>query len=94
VATDYGPIRSKLSEPTRVGVASKFQCGGTIQPGGKFVTYTGARNDLESAKVDTDDPAVQQIADALIRLSRAIESDFNKIEREISTIKQKLNNLR
>jgi hypothetical protein len=52
--------------------------------------YAGARSALESAKNQTDDPAIKNIAEAIIQLSRVIETDFNKLEREIGSIKTKL----
>jgi hypothetical protein len=52
--------------------------------------YPTARSNFEGARGKTDDPAIQDIADGLVQLSRAIESDFNKLERELSAIKSKL----
>jgi hypothetical protein len=51
--------------------------------------YATARQNFENAK-SADDHAIRQIADGLVQLSRAIESDFNKLEREISSIQSKL----
>jgi len=56
----------------------------------ELMGYPTARQNFESAKGKTDDPAIQEIADGLIQLSRAIESDFNKLERELSGIESKL----
>jgi hypothetical protein len=52
--------------------------------------YPTARQNFESAKGQTNDPAIQQIADGLVQLSRAIESDLNKLDRELSAVKSKL----
>ena len=52
--------------------------------------YVTARQNFESAKSESDNLAIQEIADGLVQLSRAIESDFNKLEREISDIRGKL----
>ena len=51
--------------------------------------YVTARQNFESAK-SANDHAIQQIAEGLVQLSRAIENDFNKLEREVNAIKSKL----
>jgi len=51
--------------------------------------YATARQNFENAK-SADNDAIRQIAEGLVQLSRAIESDFNKIEREVKDVKSKL----
>jgi hypothetical protein len=58
--------------------------------GEELMGYPTARQSFEGAKSETNDPAIQEIAEGLIQLSRAMESDFNKLEREVSAIKSKL----
>ena len=53
--------------------------------------YVSARNNFQNAKNTSDNnQALQNLADGLIDLSRAIESDINKLERELSSIKSRL----
>ncbi len=45
--------------------------------------YPTARQNFESAKGQTNDEAIRQIAQGLVELSRAIEEQLKKIEREV-----------
>jgi protoporphyrinogen oxidase len=60
-------------------------CYSDSSKGGIFMGYVGARGNFESAKSKTDDPAIQELAEGLRQLARAIEDDLNKLEREIRT---------
>lgn len=51
--------------------------------------YATARQNFETAK-SSDNYAIQQIAEGLVQLSRAIENDFNKMERELKSIESKV----
>jgi hypothetical protein len=52
--------------------------------------YAMTRNTLETVKNQTEDKALQSIALALMQLSRAIEADFSKLDRELASIKSQL----
>ncbi len=45
--------------------------------------YVGARSSFESAKTVSNDKAIQLLADGLVQLSRAIQNDLEKLQREI-----------
>lgn len=52
--------------------------------------YVGARSDFDSAKSKTNDPAIQDIAEGLRQLARAVEDDIKKLEREIKSIASRI----
>ena len=54
------------------------------------MSYAGARDTFESAKSKTNDPAIQDLADGLVRLARVIEDDFKKLEREIHAVASRI----
>ena len=58
------------------------------------MSYSGARDTFERAKSQSEDMGVRLIAEGLQSLARAIESDINKLEREIQTIKNRVNSMR
>jgi hypothetical protein len=45
--------------------------------------YVGARDSFENAKSKTNDPAIQDLAEGLRQLARAIEDDIRKLERRL-----------
>lgn len=52
--------------------------------------YAMTRHTLENVKNQTNDNALQSVAVALMQLSRAIEADFAKLDRELASIKSQL----
>jgi hypothetical protein len=52
--------------------------------------YIGARDSFEKAIEKTKDPAIKELAEGLIDLSRAIEDDIGKLEREVKNIKSRV----
>jgi len=54
------------------------------------MSYVMSRQSFESAKQMTDDEAIQTLAEGLISLSRAIENDLNKQDRDLAAIKRKV----
>jgi hypothetical protein len=52
--------------------------------------YVSARQTLETVKSHTPDAGMHAIAVALVQLTRAIEADFVKIEKEMNSIKVRL----
>lgn len=54
------------------------------------MSYLGARNLLTEAQRSAEDDGVRKLAEALIKLTRAIESDINRIENELRAIKSRV----
>jgi hypothetical protein len=54
------------------------------------MSYLRAREDFEALKLKTNDPALREIAEGLLELTNAIEADFNKLDREVGSIKSKI----
>jgi hypothetical protein len=52
--------------------------------------YVGARTSLESAKTASKDDAIQQLSDGLVQLSRAIQNDLEKLQREMHTVASRI----
>ena len=52
--------------------------------------YVGARSSFESAKSKTNDAAIQDLAEGLRQLARAVEDDIRKLERELSAVKSRV----
>lgn len=52
--------------------------------------YPTARNSFERAKNSSENDAIRSLAEGLVALSRAIEDDIRKLEREVSSIKSRL----
>lgn len=52
--------------------------------------YVGARGSFEGAKSKTNDPAIEDLAEGLRQLARAVEDDINKLEREIKSIASRI----
>lgn len=59
-----------------------------------MATYYAAREKFDYARSAADDQAIAAIAEGLHALSRAVESDINKLERELQTIKNRVNSIR
>ena len=51
------------------------------------MSYSSARSMAQGAKTSPPDRAIHELADAITKLSRAIEQDIAKIEREIRQLK-------
>jgi hypothetical protein len=55
--------------------------------------YGSAKEKLKEAMGVSADMGVRRIAEALLDLTRAIEDDFNKLEREIKAVESKVRRL-
>ncbi len=53
------------------------------------MSYGSARSLAQSAKNSSPEQAIQQLADAIYALSRAVEHDVKELERQISQIKNR-----
>jgi len=58
------------------------------------MSYYSARMKFETAKNSTENAAIADLAEGLAFLAQAIETDINKLERELHTIKNKVNSPR
>jgi hypothetical protein len=56
--------------------------------------YISAREQFEMAGATSEDQAVKGLAEGLDRLSRAIQNDLVKLDREIKEVKAMCNRLR
>jgi hypothetical protein len=58
------------------------------------MTFFSARAKFEGAKNAAQNPAITAIAEGLEELSRALEHEINGIERDLQTIKNRVNSIR
>jgi archaellum component FlaC len=58
------------------------------------MSYFSARTKFEEAANASQNPAITAIAEGLKELAQAIENDINRLERDIHTIKNKVNSIR
>jgi serine/threonine protein kinase HipA of HipAB toxin-antitoxin module len=51
------------------------------------MSYSSARNLAQTAKSSTNDDAIRKLAEAIHTLSRTVEQDIAKLERQIKNLK-------
>jgi|HubBroStandDraft_6_1064221.scaffolds.fasta_scaffold65085_5 hypothetical protein len=54
------------------------------------MSYSSSRSLAQSAKHSTDDEAIVKLADAIYALSRAIEQDIDRLDRDVRRVKSEI----